>query len=291
MLRHFVISFIWVKNTCLPDRQAEGVSLFSQIVDYQMFKHYFLLITFLLSLNFCLKSQIINIEDKRIRLGDSITFKGFLDVGFNVFKNDKMLTTARAAGQMEKLAFKRHFFLMLGGYNFAKAEGQSFLNDGFLHLRYNYDWGKNLVFESFTQVQYNERTSIFLRGLLGAGVRLKLKWAERNRFYCGLAYMFEQNQYNQNLTPRQNNHRLSCYFSYNMDLGSNSRLVHTTYFQPIFTDFSNNRLSSDASLLFNFTKRLVFRASFNTSYDNDSRLPDSIPDWIYTWTNGLRWDF
>ena len=103
--------------------------------------------------SFCLKSQIVNIEDKRLRLGDSITLKGFVDLGFNVFKNDKMLVTARATAQLEKLAFKKHFFLLIGGYNFAKAEGQSFLNDGFLHLRYNFELKENLVLEAFTQGQ------------------------------------------------------------------------------------------------------------------------------------------
>jgi hypothetical protein len=256
-----------------------------------MFKRNILLINLLFFASFFLKSQIVNIEDKRLRLGDSITFKGFVDLGFNVFKNDKMLMTARVTGQLEKLAFQKHFFLLVGGYNFAKAEGQSFLNDGFVHLRYNFELNDHLVLEAFTQGQYNERTNILFRGLIGSGLRLKLKTGEKNRFYLGLAYMFEQNQYNRDLIPTQNNHRMSSYFSYNLNLTNNSRLVHTTYFQPLLNDFSNNMLSSEASLLFNFTKRLVFRATFNTSYDNDPRLPETIPDLIYTWTNGLRWDF
>lgn len=256
-----------------------------------MTKSILVLFNLLFLASFCLKSQIVNIEDKRLRLGDSITLKGFVDLGFNVFKNDKMLVTARATGQLEKLAFKKHFFLLIGGYNFAKAEGQSFLNDGFLHLRYNFELKENLVLEAFTQGQYNERTNIFFRGLIGSGMRLKLKAGLKNRFYIGLAYMFEQNQYNSYLIPTQNNHRMSAYFSYNLNLTNNSRFVHTTYFQPLLNDFTNNRISSEATLLFNFTKRLVFRASFNTSFDNDPRLPDTIPDLIYTWTNGLRWDF
>jgi Protein of unknown function, DUF481 len=256
-----------------------------------MHRKIILLFNLLFFASIYLKSQIVNIEDKRIRLGDSITFKGFVDLGFNVFKNDKTLMTARATGQLEKLAFKKHFFLMIGGYNFAKAEGQSFLNDGFIHLRYNYGLTDKWILEAFTQGQYNERTNILFRGLVGSGLRLKLKSGEKNRFYIGLAYIFEQNQYNRDLIPTQNNHRMSSYFSYNLGLTNNSRLVHTTYFQPLLNDFTNNRLSSEATLLFNFTKYLVFRATFNTSYDNDPRLPDTIPDWIYTWTNGLRWDF
>ena len=38
-------------------------------------------------------TQIINIEDKRIRLNDNIALKGYADMALSVFKNDKKLVT------------------------------------------------------------------------------------------------------------------------------------------------------------------------------------------------------
>jgi Protein of unknown function, DUF481 len=236
-----------------------------------------------------LKAQIINIEDKRVRLGDSITLKGFMDLGLNFYKNDKHLTSARAVVQVEKL-IKKHFLLFLGGYNFVKGEGQSFLNDGFIHLRYNTDLSDKWVFEGFTQAQYNERTRMLFRGLVGTGVRYKIRLAKTQRIYLGLAYMFENDQF-KDAIPRQNDSRISSYLSYNVQLSHNSKLVHTTYFQPILTDFGNYRLSSEAAVLLNITKRLIFKLTANISNDNDPRLPKEVPNFTYTWVNGLRWDF
>lgn len=248
-----------------------------------------LIILFFFVLRIEAYAQIVNIEDKRVRLGDSITLKGFVDMGLNLNKNDKHLLSARASMQVEK-QIKQHFFLFIGGYNFVKGEGQSFLNDGFLHLRYNTDWGKNWVVEGFIQGQYNQRTRLLFRGLVGTGLRYKIRLAQKQRIYLGLAYMLEDDQFN-DTAYRQRDSRASAYLSYNLQLAHNSKIVHTTYFQPVLSQFSNNRISSEASILFNMTKHLVFKITANLTRDNDPRLPANIPDFTYSWTNGLRWEF
>jgi Protein of unknown function, DUF481 len=257
---------------------------------FPMKYHYVLLFSVGIFVNMVhLNGQIVNIEDKRVRLGDSITFKGYVDLGLNFYKNDKHLTTARASFQVEK-ALNKHFMMLIGGYNLVKGEGQNFLNDGFLHFRHNIDINRHLVWETFTQIQYNERTRMLFRGLLGGGMRIKLRLAQKQRFYIGTAYILEQNQFRDE-TPRQLNHRLSTYLSYNVQLPNKSRLVHTTYFQPLLTDFKNFRMASEVSWLMNITNRLIFKATANLSNDNDPRIPGEIPDLTYSWTNGLRWDF
>ncbi|NJN35502.1 MAG: DUF481 domain-containing protein [Saprospiraceae bacterium] len=201
-------------------------------------------------------AQIINVEDKRVRLGDTTALKGFVDMGFNIVQNDRMLLTTRVSTQLEKIKI-RHFFLFLGGYNLVKAEDQNFLNDGFLHFRYNYDVRKTWVYEAFIQSQYNQRTRILFRGLLGSGVRTKLKFGENNkyRFYFGASYMLEHNQFN-GLSKKLYEHRLSSYVSYNLSFSEKARLHHTTYYQPKLTDFTRHRISSEASLVLNIHKYL-----------------------------------
>ena len=237
-----------------------------------------------------LNAQIINIEDKRVALGDSIKFKGFGDLGLNMYRNDKKSLTAKANVQLEYVN-RKHFVLFLSGTNLIRTEGvANVLNDGFMHLRYNYDLQKRWVYEAFAQGQYNERTRVLFRGLIGTGVRLKLKHGKKQRYYLGLSYFVETNQFKDSTTQQLDN-RLSGYLSYNISFGEKSRFVHTTYLQPRFKDFQNIRVSSEASLLFNISKHLTFRTTFNTAYDSDPRLPESVPDWIYTLTNGLRFEF
>ena len=235
-------------------------------------------------------AQIINIEDKRIAIGDSVGIKGFGDLGVNLYRNDKQLTTARANVQFEYVN-RRHFVLLLSGYNLIHTEGSpNILNDGFSHLRYNFDVSKRWVYEIFGQVQYNERTRVLFRGLVGTGVRFKIRHGKKQRYYLGLAYLLEHNQFKDN-TLTQLDNRLSSYISYNIAFGEKSRFVHTTYLQPRLDDWQNIRVSSEASLIFNMTKHFSFRSTFNTSYDSDPRLPPSVPDWIYTLTNGLRFEW
>jgi hypothetical protein len=236
-----------------------------------------------------ISAQIINVEDKRVRIGDSIGYKGFIDMSFNVYKNDKHLTTALGSGQLEAVN-RRHFFLLIGGFNLVKAGSSNFLNEGYTHFRYNYDVSSHIVWEAFTQGQYNERTRSLLRGLLGSGARFKLKFSTKQRFYFGVAFMYEHNQYN-DATPRQYDVRMSNYLSFNLNFSDKVRFVNTMYYQPLLSDISRHRLASQGSFLFNITKRLVFKATGTMSFDNDIRLPASVPDLIYSWTNGVRWEF
>ena len=234
-------------------------------------------------------TQIINIEDKRVRLNDSIALKGYVDMAVNVFKNDKKLVTISANSQLEYVKLK-HLFLLIGGYNLVKAGSNNFLNDGYGHFRYNYDVSKNVTWEAFTQGQYNERTRSRFRALMGTGARFRFHFTEKNRLYLGTALMFEHNQFS-DITPRQYDVRLSNYLSFTIIISDKIKLNNTTYFQPVLTDLGNFRVSSQGNALFQITKKLVFKISGNLILDRDTRLPPSVPDLIYAWTNGLRWEF
>jgi Protein of unknown function, DUF481 len=224
-----------------------------------------------------------------VRLNDSITLKGYVDMAFNVFKNDKKLITVNSNTQFEKV-YRKHLFLLISGYNLVKAGNSNFLNDGYGHLRYNYEVSKNVTWEAFTQGQYNERTRSRIRALAGTGARFKFQLTEKQRFYLGTALMFEHNQFS-DITPRQYDMRLSNYLSFSLAISDKIKLNNTTYFQPILTDLGNFRVSSQGNALFQITKKLIFKVSGNLILDRDVRLPPSVPDLIYAWTNGLRWEF
>lgn len=236
-----------------------------------------------------ISAQIINVEDRRLRLGDSVHWLGKLDVGLNIYQNEKQFITASLGSQVE-FKDRKHFVLTVMGYNMARNAAQNILNDGFQHIRYNYDIKEKIVWELFEQVQYNERIRLRLRAVVGTGLRFKIFRQPTKRLYVGISYFYEQTRYKDEITP-QFNHRLSTYIAFSKPFGNNSRLVSTTYFQPIITHFQSYRMASDNSLLFKINKHLSFRSNINVTFDNDTRLPPSVPDLIYTWSNGLRIDF
>ncbi len=210
-------------------------------------------------------------------------------MALSVFKNDKKLVTISANSQLEYV-HRKHLFLLMGGYNLVKAGSSNFLNDGYGHFRYNYDISKKVTWEAFTQGQYNQRTRSLFRALVGTGARFKFQLSEKQRFYLGSAFMFEHNQFS-DATSRQYDMRLSNYLSFTVAISDKIKLNNTTYFQPVLTDLSNFRVSSQGNALFQIAKRLHFKVSGNLIWDRDVRLPPSVPDLIYAWTNGLRWDF
>jgi Protein of unknown function, DUF481 len=233
--------------------------------------------------------QVVNVEDRRIRLGDSLHWLGKADFGFNLIQNTQQFLTASAAVQLEYKA-QKHFVLALTAYNLAKSANQNILNDGFQHLRYNYDITEKTVWEVYAQGQYNERVRLRVRTLAGTGFRFKVARKKTRRLYFGVSYFYEQTQFKDATAPFHN-HRLSFYTAFSQKIGTTGRFASTTYFQPILTDLGNMRWASDNSLLIPLSKKCSFRANLNLIYDTDPRLPVTVPDLIYAWTNGVRLEF
>jgi hypothetical protein len=236
-----------------------------------------------------LLGQVVNIEDRRIRVGDSVHWLGKADLGLNLIQNTQQFLTASAAVQVE-YKNKKHFVLSISAYNLAKTATQNILNDGFQHLRYNYDVTDKIVWEGYAQAQYNERIRLRLRTLAGTGFRFKLLREKATRLYLGTSYFYEQTQFRDTTLPFFN-HRLSIYTAFSYKMSNSATFASTTYCQPILTDLQNMRWASDNSLVFPFSKKLSFRANLNLTFDTDPRLPETVPDLIYAWTNGIRWSF
>jgi hypothetical protein len=245
----------------------------------------------ILGLPLTVVAQIVNIEDRRVRLSDSAHWAGFADATASLLKNDKMLTTVKLGGQIE-YKNKRHFAIALTQYSLFKSGNANLQNEGFQHLRYNFDLKKQLILENFYQIKYNQRTNLKLRTLLGLGLRHKIWKTEVSRGYFGAAYMFEYDYY-ETQDQRFRDHRLSTYMSMSFLLSASgkSRLSFTAYFQPLFTHFGNHRLATDAGLIFQISKHFALRSNLNLSYDNDPRLNPVVPNLVYAFTNGLRYDF
>ena len=251
-------------------------------------KFFWILLLGSLCLHQATQAQIVNIEDRRIRLADSVSFGGFADLGLNLYKNNNSVVTAHAAVQMEYL-HKKHFILSISQYNFIKSAGNNVLNEGFQHIRYDYGLNDRYVYEAYGQIQYNEQIPLQSRNLVGTGIRVKILKKLTHRIVVGASYMFETERFKDSVSLRVN-HRMSSYLAFSIGLPHGSKFSSITYFQPMLADWSNHRLTSNTTLSLNMTKKLAFTAAFNISYDNDHTL-QNIPPVTYSLTNGLRWSF
>ena len=83
--------------------------------------------------------------------------------------------------------------------------------------------------------------------------------------------------------------RGSAYLSCSLYPTENLSIVSTTYYQPLIKQFSDFRISSEASLAFKIFENLAFRTSF--SYNFDANPIANIPKTQYELTNGIIYSF
>jgi len=222
------------------------------------------------------KCQLVNIENLRMHT-DSIRISGIFNfaLAFNS-TNGKNIATIRGSGAVQyKSRNYKHLWLTAANYNFAKAEGENFVNAFYFHIRYNYKINSWLRWEAFTQSQTNEPLGIAYRQLLGTGPRFKIILAKHADIYLGTAYMYE---YEKTVPPEKivsRDSRSSNYISLNIRIPKiNGSIISTSYYQPLFRDLSDYRFMNDTRFTFSITNKWNIYTGF--SYFYDSRPPTGI---------------
>lgn len=231
-------------------------------------------------------AQIVNVEDRRANFVDTAGMYERLDLGFNFIKNDDEIFSFNTDFQIEFLQSKR-LFLSITKFTFLKAGDENFVNTGLQHLRYNYHVSDLVTWEVFGQIQYNEQLRIRLRGLAGTGPRFTMDIGEKNGINLGLSYMWEYDEIAKSNEVHHDS-RLNSYLSLFFNL-SPVIISSTTYYQPLFNQLSDYRMSNNTTVAIKFHKNWSFKTSFNLNYD--SRLPDDVPDLVYSVSNGIRYRF
>lgn len=238
-----------------------------------------------------LSSQIVNIESQR-RLFESDTTEWFraVDLGFNLTQNGNSVYTFSGNAHFER-HHQKNLWISLSNYRLININGESFVNSGFQHFRYNRQLTETVTGEVFGQLQYDERLLIKVRGLLGIGPRFHLLSFNQGVVYLGLSYMYQYEEIAKtNIIHRD--HRLNSYLSVNYEFLPGFRLISTSYYQPLLTDLNVTRFSSQSSILLRISSHLSFRSAFNITMD--SRLSEDasgVPVTVYSLVNGLKWTF
>ncbi len=241
---------------------------------------------FLLLLGTVTNAQVVNIESKRIKT-DTIGTSGSLGTNFNMNKfGEKPVYTLGVRGHIQYKAL-RHIILLLGNSSFVRAAGDDFVNNGMLHLRYNYKIHPRISLEYYNQVQYNPVTKMQLRVLTGVGPRFKLSKSEKFRAYLGTSYMYEFEKIQEQLNPNKQ-HRSSSYLSFSL-FPKNVSIVNTTYFQVKLDEWSDHRIVSQNSLAISITSAIAFTVGFDLIYDTEPN--EDVPEIQYELRNGIKVSF
>ncbi|TXE16188.1 DUF481 domain-containing protein [Psychroserpens burtonensis] len=234
-------------------------------------------------------SQVVNIETLR-KASDSAKWTGSvsLDVSLIKNKNDIFRIANKAHVQYND---QINLWLFVNDLNFQKTGGNSLVNRGTQHLRYNRKISERVKWEAFTQAQYDAISEIDFRGLVGTGPRFKLTKSDDYRFYLGTLIMYEYEKASNVISNRtQNDLRGSVYLSFSLYPTETISILSTSYYQPKLDAFSDYRFSSNTSLLFEIFKDLAFKTNFNFFYDAVP-VSSNIPKTQFELTNGLIYSF
>ena len=232
---------------------------------------------------------IINIEDKRSRSTDSISWYETIDLGAYLSKNRQQVLSLTGRVQVE-FAYKNKLLMSITSANFVKAGNEEFTNEGYQHIRYNHTFLRSewLTFEIFGQIQYNELTRIKLRALAGTGFRVRILEQEKQRAHLGLTYMYEYDEESQTEIIHQDG-RLSSYLSFRIKPVGLFTIQSTTYYQPLLNDFNDFRLSSSTTADFALSDKFSLRTTYTIAFD--SRVPAGAPNTVYSLGNSLAYRF
>lgn len=185
---------------------------------------------------------------------------------------------------------KKNLWLLVNDLKFEKLEGNSFVNRGTQHFRYNRTLSERVKMEAFLQGQYDAVSEIDFRGLVGLGPRFKLYGKEDNRLYLGTLVMYEY----ENASEVEDNIirktiRGSAYISFTFHPTEYLSLISTSYYQPELKAFKDYRVSTDTAILFKIINTLAFKTTLTYTYD---AFPiGTIPKTQYELTNGLLYTF
>lgn len=162
---------------------------------------------------------------------------------------------------------KNHYYLVLNT-QYGEESGVSFRDQGFGHLRWTHMRGV-LGFEVFSQVEYDDFRLLKMRQLNGLGLRAEFMQS----LAIGASGMSDYESL-RGASEGQLDWRGSSYISLSEKLGETFKIHVVGYYQPLFKDFSDYRLSGIATLSAVVTK--YFSIKNEVSYAFDTKPPDGV---------------
>ncbi len=232
-------------------------------------------------------AQIVNIESSRIH-DDSVGWSGGISGMFSAQKNKDVLLSANLRPKLQFKTKKQNIFL-IGDYNFSKGKERVYSNAGMVHLRYAYRIKQSqFKLEAYSQLQYNELLDLRYRFLNGGGVRYKFVNKDDWNFYLGTSTFYERQLFVASNTIVEDL-RWSNYLSWYVQPKDYFTFTGATYYQPLWDDFNNYRLSGQYTLSFKITKQFSVKTELN--FFHDSRPQPNVPKTIYATSVGFGFKF
>jgi putative salt-induced outer membrane protein YdiY len=235
---------------------------------------------------------IVNIES--LRTGEPPQgYSGAINVSANGQSGNTDKLSVNAGGRLQWHGGAVTNFAILR-FTYGQTSGIEDTNKLLFHARHILQVTEQTAYEGFIQAERNIFNRLSFRGLLGGGVRLKLsEIPDVKSLHLGLGgfYSRETLEKRAGLTDSgsQDIWRFSTYLNYVQRFNDNVRVLSTTYFQPAVDDFSDNRLSEEATLSVKMNDSLSLNLSLDLS--RDSKPPQDVKKTDTIYSTGIEYSF
>jgi hypothetical protein len=230
--------------------------------------------------------QVVNIEKIR-KDPETKGFHGLFEMSFNAIQSEDDIIQFKTSTSLGYIK-NNSTFLFFNDIVLGKLNGANFINNGFLHFRYNRQLVDNILTgESFVQFQYNSVRKLGQRWLIGVGPRFTILERDSLKIFAGPLSMLEYELLTDNTGSTY--FRMSSYVSFYIKLKNGISLNHMTYYQPVYSDFSDYRISTETQFVFQITTKFSVKTVFVLSYD--SRPPEGIRNRFFNLENGIALSF
>ena len=165
-----------------------------------------------------------------------------------------------------------HAAFVVGQAAFSRADGATFLDRQFVHVRYGRDVGAGLAVETFAQAERNRQQLLEARTLVGAGLRAQLVARDAADFALGLTPMLESERLSERAEEDPTTAvRLSSYLSGRAAVGQ-ATVTAVAYVQPRADAFGDARVLGQAGIEVGVTRALRLRVQANVRHDTQPPL-------------------
>jgi len=230
-------------------------------------------------LPFVINAQIINIESIRLLDTNSYVIKPSTSLFYNEDISDKIEFKFDLPFSLK---FNRHKMLGLTSYHLFQVDDVKSIDNILVHLRYNYEINHILIGELFAQTRSDDFLGIYIRQLLGGGLRYKILFNDKTKLFFGTFVMYEYEKMDDGTLHYSN--RMSDYIS--LVIGKSKQLSSVIYYQPKLNDFSMFRFAWSSKLNLKISKKFSAFIVFDMSYD--SHRPEGIRKLVKTIRNGIQ---
>ena len=242
--------------------------------------------------------QIINIDkvDTNAYIHKA-KWDGNFSEGLEVDKQNSTLFDATNTADFSMSKWK-NLFIFSGSERFTFSGPQDFLNTGYVHFRWRYNYKKALHPEVYTQYQWDDKIGMKYRYVSGANMRYNLWNKKKWDFVIGTGVLYEAEGWDyQGVDTNKikttgpdvyvNKVKSNNYIKLEGNISSTTTLATAVFYQAGFDDFSHPRIANSISLDAAIGIHFSFGFKYYSMYDANPVVP--ITHYYYSFSNSITY--